>query len=28
VTKEAIINAPEYHVPPWSFEDASTSALR
>ena len=28
VTKEAIINAPEYHVPPWAFEDASTTAVR
>ena len=28
VTKEAIINAPEYHVPPWAFEDLSTTAAK
>jgi hypothetical protein len=25
LTKEAILKAPEYHVPPWAFTDAPIS---
>ena len=28
VTKESILKAPEYHVPPWAFEDTSAAAVK